>query len=558
MAGPDEIRPAPPRAIVGNERGENPTSSEGKVSIHYEGVDHPVRDIFFAAVQTTRMPMIVTDPHRLDNPIVFANPAFKRMTGYSHEELVGRNCRLLQGPATDRDTIASISRAVVARQEISTEVLNYRKDGSTFWNALFISPVYDQAGQLIYFFASQLDISRRRDAEEALRQAQKMEALGQLTGGIAHDFNNLLQIMLGYIETMDAGLERDDVDLSRLRRSVGAVRDAVERAATLTSQLLSFARKQRLQGRVLNPNRLLANMEDMIARALGDRIQLSMQLANDLRNARFDPTQCEVAILNVAINARDALDQIPHRQVTVRTYNARADDPGLALNGRLLEGDYIAIEISDTGTGMPPDVINHVLDPFFTTKEEGRGTGLGLSMVYGFTRQSGGTLHIASEEGVGTTVTMYFPACDEHVIDGERATNLARASDRGGTERILVVDDRADLAEVAKLLLSERGYAVTSFTSADDALAELRRDPTYDMLFTDLIMPGHINGVMLARQARALMPSIRVLLTTGYADTSIERNDGGGDEFDVIHKPYTRTELTRRVRQILDGPTGVS
>ena len=530
-----------------------------KVSIQYSGMDHPNHDIFFAAVKTTRMPMVVTDPNQPDNPIIFANPAFLRMTGFAAHELIGRNCRFLQGPATDKDTVATIRKAINDSKEIATEILNYRKDGSTFWNALFISPVYDQHGRLIYFFASQLDVSRRRDAEEALRQAQKMEALGQLTGGIAHDFNNLLQVMMGYIDAMDAGLDRDPPDALRLRRSVGAVRGAIERAATLTSQLLSFARKQRLQGRVLNPNRLLTNVHEMIARALGQGVQLQLDLADDLRNAHFDPTQGEVAILNVAINARDALEHAPHRVVTISTRNAAPDEPALAAHGHVAPGGYVAIAIADTGLGMPPEVVSHVLDPFFTTKDEGKGTGLGLSMVYGFVRQSGGALHIESEEGKGTVVTLYFPASLEtSTHDVENPATLQRASDRRGNERILLVDDRRDLADVAQLLLEDQGYDVTALTSAEEAIALLCKDPSFDLLFTDLIMPGHVNGVMLAREARMIKPSIRVLLTTGFADSSLERTDAGGDEFDMIHKPYSRIDLTRKVRLILDGPTGIS
>ncbi|WP_122430724.1 PAS domain-containing protein, partial [Pseudomonas viridiflava] len=215
-------------------------------------ISHKGKDIFFAAVETTRMPMIVTDPNSEDNPIIFANKAFLEMTGYASEEIIGSNCRFLQGPETDRAVVQTIRDAIHERNDISTEILNYRKDGSSFWNALFISPVYNDAGDLIYFFASQLDISRRRDAEEALRQAQKMEALGQLTGGIAHDFNNLLQVMGGYIDLIGTAAEKPTIDIPRVQRSVHHAKSAVERASTLTKQLLAFARKQKLHGRVLN------------------------------------------------------------------------------------------------------------------------------------------------------------------------------------------------------------------------------------------------------------------------------------------------------------------
>jgi len=528
--------------------------------IDYEGVDHPGSDIFFAAVSTTRMPMIVTDPRKADNPIIFANPAFLRMTGYTSEELIGNNCRLLQGPGTDRVTISTIRDAVASNQEIATEILNYRKDGSTFWNALFISPVYDGNGEVVYFFASQLDVSRRRDAEDALRQAQKMEALGQLTGGIAHDFNNLLQLMIGYVESVEAGLARPDPDREKLLRFIGGAKAGIKRASTLTSQLLAFSRKQTLQGRVVNPNQVVADMQDMLERSIGSDIVLDLELSPATRNARLDTTQLEVALLNVAINARDAMDGRPGKRLVIRARNATP----LEVNnlGELSSrgGEYVAIDVIDNGTGMPPEIASRVMDPFFTTKEEGKGTGLGLSMVYGFAKQSGGAVGLTSQEGEGTTVTMYFPVAVEH-DDGRRAPQVSRidrASDRSGHERVLVVDDRHDLAELAHTILESHGYDVVSLSDPQEALHRLEQDDGFDVLFTDIVMPGDINGVALARKARAIRPTIKVLLTTGYASQSVQRTDAGGIAFDVLNKPYSRMDLLRKIRFVLDGPTGIS
>jgi PAS domain S-box-containing protein len=520
------------------------------------GVDHPDKDIFFAAVQTTRMPMIVTDPKLPDNPIIFANQAFLRMTGYTSQELVGRNCRLLQGRDTDRETIDDIREAVAAVREISTEVLNYRKDGSTFWNALFISPVYDQNGDLLYFFASQLDVSRRRDAEDALRQAQKMEALGQLTGGIAHDFNNLLQVIRGYQDVIEHDLQSGSVDPERMLRRLKASQDAVGRASQLTQQLLAFARKQKLEGRVLNLNALVEDAQDMMRRAIGSEASLELDLAADLHNTRLDPTQGEVALLNVVINARDALDDRPERRIVIRTRNVDVEPSRMGYGNVVRPGRYVVVEVTDTGKGMPPDIKERVLDPFFTTKGEGRGTGLGLSMVYGFVRQSGGALQIDSTEGVGTCVRMMFPASDEVPVASPERRD--RASDRHGHERILVVEDREDVATLAQAILEDFGYSTRVAANANDALRMIEEGHTFDLLFTDLIMPGSMNGVLLAREVRRRMPKVKVLLTTGYADASLERIDGGGAEFEVLPKPYSRMDLGRRVRMALDGPTGVT
>lgn len=246
------------------------TSKKARVSNQASGdITQLPHDMFFAAVETTRMPMIVTDPNRDDNPIIFANRAFLEMTGYGLEEIIGRNCRFLQGPETDASIVDTLRHSIAQRVDIATEILNYRKDGSSFWNALFISPIFNERGDLVYYFASQLDVSRRRDAEEALRQAQKMEALGQLTGGIAHDFNNLLQVMGGYLGLIASEADKSQVDLNRVRRSVGHAQTAVERASTLTKQLLAFARKQKLHGRVLNLNHLVDDVRPMMERTFG-------------------------------------------------------------------------------------------------------------------------------------------------------------------------------------------------------------------------------------------------------------------------------------------------
>ncbi|MEA1834861.1 hybrid sensor histidine kinase/response regulator [Methylobacterium durans] len=517
------------------------------------GVEDVHHDIFFAAVETTRMPMIVTDPHQPDNPIIFVNRAFERMTGYTRQELIGTNCRFLQGPETDRETVDEVRAAIAEHREFATEILNYRKDGSSFWNALFVSPVFNRSGDLVYFFGSQLDVSRRRDAEESLHQAQKMESLGQLTGGIAHDFNNLLQVISGHNEVMLALIDHPDIDVGRLRRAGEAVRDASERAAKLTHQLLAFSRKQRLEGRLLNLNGLVQSMSDMAERSLGDHVVLRQDLAPDLWNTRIDPTQAEVALLNVLLNARDAMTG--GGTVTVKTENLLIEDEDAALYKTVGPGAYVVISVTDTGSGMAPEILTRVMEPFFTTKGEGKGTGLGLAMVYGFAKQSGGSVKIYSEVGHGTTVRLLFPASDQKIEDERKASQ--RAADRHGTETVLVVDDRPDVAATAGIILEDFGYRVTVVDGPKAALEVLDGEARIDLLFTDLIMPGGMNGVMLARAARERQPKIRVLLTTGYAEASLERTDAGGTEFEVINKPYKRMELARRVRRVLDGPTGV-
>lgn len=512
-------------------------------------------DIFFSAVETTRMPMIITDPHQPDNPIIFANRAFLEMTGYEREELEGRNCRFLQGPDTDRSSIDEVREGIRESREVATEILNYRKDGSTFWNALFVSPVFDDEGKLVYFFGSQLDVSRRRDAEDSLRQAQKMEALGQLTGGIAHDFNNLLQVMSGYLELIANTSESELRPDSFVRKAAHQAQSAATKAGVLTQQLLAFSRRQKLEGRTVNLNGLVSSMVELATQRLGGDVELETHLASTLWNCKIDPTQAEVAILNLLINARDALAGREKKVVVLKTENIEVESDGVSPYDQLPPGRFVSVSVADSGTGMAPEIVRRVMDPFFTTKEEGQGTGLGLSMVYGFVKQSGGTVRISSELDVGTTVCLFFPATDEQQTKEASRSNMAM--DRGGSERVLIVEDREDVAELAEMLLRDGGYSTSVATDGRSALKLLDGGETFDLLFTDLIMPGGMNGVVLAREFKRRLPKVKILLTTGYAENSLERTDAGGSEFEVLNKPFTRQQLLRKVRLVMEGPTGV-
>ena len=508
-------------------------------------------DIFFAAIETTRMPMIVTDPHQPDNPIVFANRAFLSTTGYAMEEVMGRNCRFLQGPDTDPSTVAEVRAAIKDRHETSVELLNYRKDGTSFWNALYISPIFDENKALVYFFASQLDVSRRRDMEEALGQAQKMEALGQLTGGIAHDFNNLLQVMSGHLDLLEFRRKAGSMTDAALDRGLSSIRSSIVKTSTLTQQMLAFSRKQRLEGRMVNLNSLVDDLTDLVKETLGERIEVKMHLAKDLGNCQLDSTQLEVALLNILVNARDAMPD--GGTITLKTRNVEVDAQDAQSFAGLAPGQYVALVVADTGEGIPPDIIKRVMDPFFTTKDEGKGTGLGLSMVYGFAKQSGGMADIYSELGIGTTVRMYFPRSGRVMHAPQHA--VQRAADQGGTETILVVDDRPEVANTSRDMLESLGYTVHVACSGQEALDMQRanRDRwTPDLLFSDLIMPGGMNGFGLARELRKRLPDVRVLLTTGYAGASDGINRDENSEFEILKKPYRFADLARRVRWVLD------
>ncbi len=500
------------------------------------------------------MPMLVTDPRQPDNPIVFANRAFLSMTGYTPEEIMGTNCRFLQGPATDRASVAVLREAIESRTEVQIELLNYRKDGSTFWNALFISPVYNPAGELVYFFASQLDVSRRRDAEEGLAQAQKMEALGQLTGGISHDFNNLLQVMSGHLDLLEVRGRMNKLDPEHVGRGVENIREAVSKASKLTSQLLAFSRKQSLRGRVINLNAVTKDMTDLAERTLGEQIQVVFEFEQDIGNCQLDPTQLEVALLNVLVNARDAMPD--GGTLTIQTGSVEVSDDDTPALAGLAPGRYSTLSVTDTGTGIDKALLARVMDPFFTTKEEGKGTGLGLSMVYGFVKQSGGTVTMYSEVGIGTTVRMYFPTVDARPAVAPRGAHPAY---RGGTERILLVEDREEVGLLAQEMLEGLGYTVLMANSAQQALRVFRglaTDAQPDLLFSDVVMPGGMNGYTLARETQRLRPSTRVLLTTGFDRDLGSLDRVASAEFEILKKPYRLGDLARKVREVLDGPTG--
>ncbi len=520
------------------EKPSHPVSQDGRndVSAAQAG-----SDIFFAAVKTTRMPMVVTDPHRPDNPIIFCNDAFSFMTGYSQDEILGYNCRFLQGPETDQAAIAEVRAAIAKREEVAVEVLNYRKNGSTFWNALFVSPVFGEDGELKYFFASQLDISRRREAEEALHEAQRMEAVGKLTGGIAHDFNNLLQVIQGYADILDARIDASD---RSARRAVDAISTSATRAATLTQQLLAFARKQELRDRLMNLNQLIGDFRAILERSVGTGITLKRDLANDLWNCRVDPVQAEMALLNIIANARDATGGAG--TVTIATRNAVL--PEDASVAKLEPGEYVVVSIRDDGPGVDLSSADKLFEPFYTTKEMGKGAGLGLAMVYGFMRQSGGLATVRNGDGGGAEFSLYFPRASGAV---ERKPAGPVAPRTGGAERVLMVEDQIEVGELGKTILEDLGYEVVLVNSGRGALDTLAHDTDFRLLFTDILMPGGMNGVALAQSVRRDYPRTAVLLTTGFADEAI---DEGSRSFELIRKPYRRNELNERIRAVLDKP----
>ena len=497
-------------------------------------------NIFFAAVEMTRMPMLITDPRQHDNPIVFVNGAFLDLTGYKKEQILGRNCRFLQGPDTDRATVAELRKAVEEQRAAAVDLLNYKADGTPFWNALFFGPIFDQDGRILYFFASQMDITERRSNQDSYLQAQKMEAIGQLSAGMAHDFNNLLQVINGNLEVALLGMK----DNPRAGEPIRRAQRATMQAGKLTQQLLTFARKQRLEAQRLSLNSLVVEFSDMLVRTLGEKIDLRLDLKPGLPACTVDPTYLEMALLNVVLNARDAMPD--GGAVTVGTAVLTPERQRLL---KLRDDDYVCICVQDEGQGMAPEILRRATEPFFTTK--GPGTGLGLAMVHGFVQQSHGKLDIESEPGRGTLVRMVFPVAQasEDAAPGAGAPQAASGPQRRRC-RILVVEDNDDVRELAESMLEMADYEVVAAPSGERALGILENGEQVDLLFTDVIMPGGMNGLELIERVHAKRPGLPVLVTTGYMDELPGRGKRS-DPLDVLAKPYQHQDLLDRVSAAL-------
>ncbi|WP_222105684.1 PAS domain-containing sensor histidine kinase [Paraburkholderia sp. BCC1884] len=384
-------------------------------------------------------------------------------------------------------------------------------------------------------------VAARIAAEEQLRQSQKMEAIGALTGGVAHDFNNVLQIISGNLQLL--ALQEPGND--NIQKRVVAATAAVQRGAKLSSQLLAFARKQPLSPTVMNPRRIFDGLADLLQRALGETISVQMSLPANPWLIQVDQNQLENAVLNLAINSRDAMSGDGKLHVVAENVVLGAVD---VAGAGLAPGDYLRISVQDDGTGMSADVLERACEPFFTTKEYGRGTGLGLSMVFGFVRQSGGHLEIVSAVGLGTTVRMHFPRSD-----GREATSAGSAHTVhvGGHETILVVEDDADVRKTSVELLQELGYLVLEASDGDSALQVLRSGAAVDLIFSDVVMPGTVKSADLAVWAREQSPAIRVLFTSGHTRDIISRNGILAPDVTLLHKPYQPDTLAQLVRKVL-------
>jgi signal transduction histidine kinase/DNA-binding NarL/FixJ family response regulator len=424
--------------------------------------------------------------------------------------------------------------------------VNRRRDGARYIVDATITPVRDADAHITHYISLQRDVTREVELEEQYRQSQKMEVLGQLTAGIAHDFNNVLTAVNGYAELMQAQLNSDhpayDIVLKLLR--------AGQRGADLVRQLLMFSRKQANRPQVLNVNTLITEIEAMLRRIIGEHIQLSTHLAQDLWLIKADPAQIEQIIVNLVVNARDAMPHGGH--LSIETANVVLDEHYVSTHLEARPGDYVALIVSDTGVGMSAEVKLHLFEPFFTTKGRGKGTGLGLATVYGIVKQHGGSIWVCSEPGVGTTFKIYLPRLqeDEQIAVCSEVTECPR----DGRETILLVEDDPSVRDLTELILRRHGYTVLSAETGREALCLAKEHPgKIDLLLSDIVLPD-LSAITLTEQLKRLYPRVKTLYMSGYGYEVIARHLPTLGHITLLRKPFSSTELTRQVRNVLDAP----
>lgn len=487
--------------------------------------------------------VLVVDP---EGKITLCNPAVARVFGYAPEELIGKSVAILHETPAEFERTQEFNEGLQGPDPLRLRAARFRrKSGEAFPAETVATALHDPGGHFIGVLSLNRDISQQVVQDQALRKSQRMEAIGQLTGGIAHDFNNLLTIITGNLELLEMDIESDEQ-----RDLLARANDAALMGARLTSRLLTFARRRRLEPVVLDLNDQVLSMAELLRRTLGETIALSTLLAPRLWSVQADPSEIENAVLNLAINARDAMPA--GGKLVLETTNVVLDERDVATEVGVQPGDYVRLSVSDTGVGMSPEVLARVFEPFFTTKEPGKGTGLGLSGLYGFVKQSGGHVTVYSEVGKGTTVNLYLP----RVATGVEAMTTARGERAAALlagETILLVEDNAEVRRVSARRVRNLGYTVIEAENAAGAIEVLNSGRKVDLIFSDVVMPGGMSGFDLVRWAQQNMPSVRVLLTSGFAEDVARAGEATAPDLDILRKPYTGDELARALRAALGG-----
>ena len=501
------------------------------------------RHLLFEAINQSDESVVITDEN---GNIVFVNPAFERLTGYSKQEVLGQNPRILQSGKHDKNFYKELWKTILNGKTWHGELINKRKDGTLFIEKASISPVFDDTGKIVNFIAVKHDVTQQRSLEEQLRQAQKMESVGRLAGGVAHDYNNMLQVILCSVQLL---LARDDLK-KEIIHHLKQIEKAANRAADVTKQLLAFSRKQAISPRPVNINELLSKeILTMLGRLLAEDIDLRFYPNADPAIIRIDPGQIHQAVTNLAINARDAMPQ--GGKLTIETKNVLFDEEYCKNHIGAKPGRYVMVAVSDNGIGIDKEIMPYIFEPFFTTKEEYRGTGLGLPSVYGIVKQSGGYITVYSEPGVGTTFKLYFPAYEDNQEIDFIDTIRKDLSDEEVSLRILLVEDEEMVRELTKNLLEGLGHTVLEAKNPKDAIKKVAHETEkIDLLLTDLVMPG-MSGPQLSEKIKEIMPDIKVLYMSGYTSNVIARHGILDKGVNFIQKPFCIKHLSEKIRQTM-------
>jgi PAS domain S-box-containing protein len=504
-----------------------------------------VRQRLSAAIEQAADNIIITD---IEGKIIYVNPAFERISGYNRVEVIGQTPHFLDSNQSDQPAYYQGQWSTLTSGQVwRGRLINKHKDGSKYIEDVTITPVRNEDRTIVSYVSAQRDVTRELSLEEQLSQSQKMEAIGRLAGGVAHDFNNLLTVITGYSELlMHRPIENQETQRSYLEE----IYNASERAAALTRQLLAFSRKQVLHPEVLNLNKAISGITKMLRRLIGEDIEMVISLSPSLGMVKADPGQLEQVIVNLVVNARDAMPN--GGRLIIETSGVTLDESYVSQHVEVEPGPYVMLAISDTGIGMDKETISHIFEPFFTTKEPGKGTGLGLAMVHGIVKQSSGHIWVYSEPDQGTTIKIYLPL----ITTAAESTNHSQI-DRvqlQGTETVLVVEDDVSVRSLICQFLRKSGYTVLEATTSTEAfqLAYIYHQPIH-LLLADMVLPG-INGLELARQLTGLYPQLKVLYISGYTDNAVIRQGMLEPGAAFLQKPFTPTVLGSKVREVLDAP----
>jgi PAS domain S-box-containing protein len=499
------------------------------------------------AIDQTTEGVIVTDTQGI---VLYVNPALERMSGYTRSEVTGKTLQILGSGEHDAAFYRQIWSTIGDNEAWHGRLLNRRKDGTRYTVDATITPLRDENGSVVNYVSILRDVTRELELEQQHQQSQKMEILGQLTAGIAHDFNNVLTAVNGYAELLQVQLPPSDP----AREMVSRVLNAGQRGADLVRQLLVFSRKQANRPQIVNLNRVVTEMQSMLQRIIGEHIHLTTNTAADLWAVSADPAQIEQIVINLVVNARDAMPS--GGQLVIETANVILDRNYVGGHLDARPGEHVLLSISDTGVGMIPEVKAHLFEPFFTTKGRGQGTGLGLATVYGIVKQSGGSIWVYSEEGMGTAFKIYLPRACETVPMSSHAEPVRQA--RGGSETILLVEDDAAVRDLAYMVLQEQGYTVLVAADGQDALRQAgSHGGPIHLLLSDVVLPDMM-ATGIADTVRRQFPDIKTLFMSGYSREVMARQGAPQRGAAFLQKPFSSLDLTERVRAVLDDSTDVA